>query len=343
METGKKNFVVPLLGYPGLKLTQSTVLRVLTDITAHFETVQALVEKFRPDAIFCIMDLTVEAEALGAKISFSENQPPSVAGHIISSEADLKERLIPDPEKAGRMPVYLKVMELMKKNLHLPRGAYVIGPLTLAGEIVGVKNLMKMLIQKGDFAEKLIQFTTKVSKRYAQALVAVGADMICMLEPTAVLVSPQHFKRFSKPYVEEIAQAVQAVTILHICGNTTPLIPEMTQTRVNGISIDGVVDLVNVLRQLHNGMAVIGNIDPMKVMVFDSPEKIKEKVLALRSKAAPFEKDLSPFCHKAFAPREPSPKIFHSNFILSSGCDLPPEVPLENVAAFMEAGRQKIP
>ena len=62
MEGERKSFVVPLLGYPGLQLTKTTVLQVLTDGNAHFETICALVDKFKPDAIFYIMDLTVEAE-----------------------------------------------------------------------------------------------------------------------------------------------------------------------------------------------------------------------------------------------------------------------------------------
>jgi len=342
MEFGRKNFVVPLLGYPGLQLTKTTVLQALTDGNAHFETVCALVEKFKPDAIFYIMDLTVEAEALGAKINFSTNQSPSVAGHIISSEQDLKNLSIPDPTKAGRMPLFLKVMEKMKKTLRIPKAAYVIGPLTLAGEIIGVKNLMKILIRSAAFGQKLLEFTTQVSRGYARVLVEAGADIVCLLEPTAVLVSPKHFSQFSKPYVEEIAQSLRAVTVLHICGNTTPLIPEMITTRVHGISIDSVVDLVGVLSQLKNGMAVIGNIDPMKAMVFDPPETIREKVLSLRRRVAGQEKTFATLCHKNFSKGVPGQKIDHSNFILSSGCDLPPEVPLENVAAFMAAGREPL-
>jgi uroporphyrinogen decarboxylase len=342
VELAKKNFVVPLLGYPGLQLTKATVLQALTEGNAHFETVCALADRFKPDGIFYIMDLTVEAEALGAKINFVTNQPPSVAGHIISSEQDLKNLPIPDPAKAGRMPLFLKVMEKMKKTLPIPKAAYVIGPLTLAGEITGVKNLMRILIRSTDFAQKILKFATEVSKGYAQALVEAGADIVCLLEPTAVLVSPKHFSQFSKPYVEEIASALKAVTVLHICGNTTPLIPEMITTRVHGISIDSVVDLVGVLGQIENGMAVIGNIDPMKAMVFDPPETIREKVLSLRRRAAGQEKTFSALGHKSFSTGTQGQKIGHSNFILSSGCDLPPEVPLENVAAFMTAGRESL-
>jgi uroporphyrinogen-III decarboxylase len=81
----------------------------------------------------------------------------------------------------------------------------------------------------------------------------------------------------------------------------------------------------------------------MKAMVFDSPEVIREKVLSLRRRASAHEKIFSALCHKEFSAKGPAQESFHSNFILSSGCDLPPEVPLENVAAFMAAGRELLP
>jgi len=342
MEGSKKNFVVPLLGYPGLNLTKATVRQVLSNADTHYETIHACVEAFCPDAIFSLMDLTVEAEALGAKITISENQPPSVVAHIISTEDDIKTCRIPDPAVDGRMPLFVKVMEKMKKHLHIPRGAYVIGPLTLAGEIAGVKNVMKMLIRQSTFVETLLELTAEVSTRYARRLVNAGADIICILEPTAALISASHFSKFSRPYVEAISTSVNAVTVLHICGNTTPIIPEMIKTQVNGISIDSAVDIIHVLGQTNNKMAVIGNLDPIKAMVFDPPEKIREKVLQLRTQAAQCETALISECHKGFGEMHESMTGIHCNFILSTGCDLPPEVPVENVRAFMEAGREPI-
>ena len=64
-------------------------------------------------------------------------------------------------------------------------------------------------------------------------------------------------------------------------------------------------------------MALIGNIDPVRVMVNGSPEDVKVAVRELCT-------DMQPY----------------PNFILSTGCDLPLETPLENITAFMEAGRE---
>jgi uroporphyrinogen decarboxylase len=233
-------------------------------------------------------------------------------------------------------------MEEMKSHVDMAKGAYVTGPLTLAGELAGVRNVMKGMIKDGGLVKRLLEFTTKVAKGYARRLMDAGADIICILEPSAALVSPRHYAQFSKASIEEIANSVTAITVLHICGDIAPLIREMIGTRVHGISVDSAVDIVEVLSQLDNGKAVAGNIDPIKEMVFSSPEKIKERVVQLRGKLRQYEKGLVLRCHPGVEEKEEFRHGPHSNFILSTGCDLPPEVPLENITAFMEGGRESI-
>lgn len=337
-----KHLVAPLMGYPGLKLTGTTVIQALRDAKAQFETLDALGKAFSPDVLFLFMDLTAEAEALGARVTFSEGQPPSVVKHSPLLEEDLRRGRLLDPERQGRLPVFIRTMEEMKRHLDVAKGAYVTGPLTLAGELAGIKNVMKGMIKEDGFIRKLLEFTTKGAMEYARRLVDAGADVICILEPSAALVSPRHYAQFSKASIEEISNSVTAITLLHICGDVAPLIPEMIRTRVHGISIDSAVDIVEVFSQLDNGKAVAGNIDPVKEMVFSTPEKIRERVVQLRGKMHQYEKALVSRCHPVVEEKDEFRQGLHSNFILSTGCDLPPEVPLENITAFMEGGRESI-
>jgi uroporphyrinogen decarboxylase len=337
-----KHFIAPLMGYPGLKSTGATVRQALQDAGAQFEALDALAKAFSPDVLFCFMDLTAEAEALGARVSFSKGQPPSVVEHSLSLEAGWKGGRVPDPERDGRLGVFIRTMELMKKNLDMAGGGYVTGPLTLAGEVVGIKKVMKGMIRDEISVRRLLKFTAEVARGYAGCLAGAGADIICILEPSAALVSPRHYREFAKGPLEEVSNSVDAITLLHICGDVTSLIPEMIETKVHGISVDSAVDIVGVLGHLDCRMAVAGNIDPVKEMVFSPPERVRERVVALRVKAQPHEKALAFRCHRVVDERESSGQGTHSNFILSTGCDLPPEVPLENIQAFMEGARESI-
>ena len=62
--------VVPLMGYPGVVAAGRTARAALTDPAVHLESMMLLEERYRPDALFMIMDLTVEAEALGLEVTF---------------------------------------------------------------------------------------------------------------------------------------------------------------------------------------------------------------------------------------------------------------------------------
>jgi uroporphyrinogen decarboxylase len=120
--------VIPILGYPGIQLSGTTIKENLTNPNAQFDTIAALASRFSPDVMLFLMDLTVEAEALGAEIMFPEDAPPSVTAPCVSSEGDLKKCRIPVPEEDGRMPVFLNTMRQMKKHLPMAKAAFVTGP-----------------------------------------------------------------------------------------------------------------------------------------------------------------------------------------------------------------------
>ncbi|WP_298002316.1 uroporphyrinogen decarboxylase family protein, partial [Oceanispirochaeta sp.] len=75
--------VIPLSGANGVKLTGTTLKQNLTNSDIQLKTLRALKKRFQPDGMVMLMDLTVEAEAIGLPIHFEENESPSVSGHHI--------------------------------------------------------------------------------------------------------------------------------------------------------------------------------------------------------------------------------------------------------------------
>jgi len=106
--------------------------------------------------------------------------------------------------------------------------------------------------------------------------------------------------------------------VLYICGNTTYILKAMAATGAEGLSLDTPVKLHEVIDMIPD-VVLIGNVDPVRVMLQGSPEKVYENTLDLRRKMKG-----------------------HKNFILSTGCDLPPETPFENIEAFVKAGRANL-
>ncbi len=317
VQSSPRRLVAPLMGFPGTALTHSTIWRNEFNSKLQYRTLKSLVDRFEPDVIFFMMDLAVEAGAIGIPVIFPANGSPSVAAHLVKHVEDLEQFKAVELLYDGRVRTYLDIMRLMDVNFDIPKGAYVIGPFTLAGLMMGATEIALATIDNPDLVHAAAEFATQVIIRYAQALVDAGADLICILEPTATFISPRAFRKFSGAYVRRIIEKVNAIPVLHICGNTTHLIQAMAETGAQGLSLDAAVDLPAAAAKVPEDVVLVGNVDPVRVMVNASGEEVQTSVRTLLDAMAPYP-----------------------NFILSTGCDLPPETPLENIEAFMAAGKE---
>ncbi len=310
--------VIPLMGYPGIQLTQSTIKQNEFNWGLHFWSVYELARRFEPDGIFFMMDLAVEANALGLPVRFPLWESPSVEFPMVKQTTDLNQFLSLDPLKDGRVAAFVETMRLMSSQLDILKGAYVIGPFTLAGLLIGANDIAMATITDKETVLGVLEFCLGTISRYARALAAAGCDMIAILEPTAVMLSPQSYWQFSGQFVKRLIESMSVFPILHICGDTRHLLPEMVKTGAKGLSLDSLVDFSAAIKSVPADVYLIGNIDPVRVMLQETPKGVGRAVGDLLQTMAA-----------------------HENFILSTGCDLPPETPLENIEAFMQAAKSR--
>jgi len=307
--------VVPLMGYPGVTAAGRKAKAALTEPVTHLECMTLLENRFRPDALFMIMDLTVEAEALGLDVTFETDGPPSVVSHPIDDAAKLAALKVPDPRRSGRMPLFLEVAASLKGKLSGMLGAYCIGPFTLAAELAGPEDLAIKTITDPDFAKSAVDFSAEVGRAYATALVRAGADVVAILEPTAVMLSPATFEQFCAEPLARLGATVRSeggCPVLHICGDSTHLFGPMATCGMDGLSLDHPVDLAKAFEAVGPGTVVIGNVDPVGVMMEGDPQSVRKASGILIERFG----DLP-------------------NYVLGTGCDLPGETPLENIDALM--------
>ena len=181
-----------------------------------------------------------------------------------------------------------------------------------------VSEALVNCIADEDFVLAALEKTTAVLKAYAQAYKDAGIDGIVMAEPLAGLLSPALEEQFSAPYVKEIIDAVQDdgfIVIYHNCGPNTPL---MTASfAANGAAayhFGDAVDLYEILEKMPADIPVCGNISPTDQFLGGTPDSMRAAVEALLQKCASYP-----------------------NFVLSSGCDIPPAAKWDNIDAFFAA------
>jgi uroporphyrinogen decarboxylase len=319
-----RRLVAPLVGFPGCDLTSYSIKIAQQNHGIHYTCIRSLVEILQPDVAFMMMDLSVEANALGLPVRFPLHESSSVERHPIDKLDELDDLRRISVLQDARIQSYIKTVEMMSIGLgdNLLKGAYVIGPFTLAGLLESAERAAMDAILDPKRLEILCEFTTEIIQEYARAMINAGADLICILEPTAVILGPEQFRKFSGYYVHHIIESFKysnVETIYHICGNTMHLVQEMADTGVVALSLDSAetgVDLAKAARMVSDETVIIGNISPTRVMKDGSVEKVTAATRSLLEQMRPYP-----------------------NFILSTGCDLPPGTPLDNLKAFMRIGR----
>ena len=316
----KKRKVIPIMTHPGIELVHSTVLQAVTDGQVHADAICALNERFPSDAVTAIMDLTVEAEAFGAEIRFAEDEIPNVIGRLVTDYESVEALEVPSLDK-GRVPQYLKANAIVASRVKdKPIYGGCIGPFSLAGRLFDLSEFMMAIYMEPETALLLLDKCTEFILKYVTAMKAAGINGVIMAEPAAGLVSNDDCYAYSSVYVKKIIDAVQDdrfKVILHNCGNTGHCTDAMVRSGAAAIHVGNRADMVEVLKSCPPDLPVMGNLDPVGVFRQASPDEVKAATRELLEKTADFD-----------------------NYILSSGCDVPPHVPLDNIIAFYEAVKE---
>lgn len=308
--------VMPIMTHPGIELIGKKVIDAVTDGQVHYQAVMALSKAYpTPPASTTIMDLSVEAEAFGAEIVFHDDDVPTVTGRLLTCAEQVMKLQVPDIG-AKRVPQYLKAVEMAVKELDKPLFGGCIGPFSLAGRLYDLTELMMAMYLEPDTATVLLDKCTEFITAYCLEMKKRGASGVVMAEPASGLLSNEDCITFSTQYVKRIVEAVQDdsfAVILHNCGNNGQCTDAMVQSGAAALHFGNAIDMKSVVDSVPANIVVMGNIDPVGIMKFGTPETVHTAVNDLLEIAKG-----------------------HSNFVLSTGCDVPPAAPLENIAALFE-------
>lgn len=312
-----KRCAMPLMTHLGIELSNERVIQAVTNGETHYKAIYALNEMF-PQAIACttIMDLTVEAEAFGASLHMEENEVPTVKGRLVSTYEDIEKLTIPSLSTA-RIPQYLKADLLAASAIGKPVFACCIGPYTLAGRLFDMTEIMMAIYIEPQTVMLLLEKCTKFITQYCQEIKETGVAGVIMAEPAAGLLSNDDCYKFSSIYIKRIIEMLQDDTfifILHNCGNTGHCTPAMIATGAKGYHLGNKANMVEALKICPHSSLVMGNIDPVEILKMASPQQVEENVRILLRQTKSWK-----------------------NFILSTGCDVPPNTPLNNIQAFYRA------
>lgn len=309
---------MPVLSFPAVQLMGITVRELISSAEAQAEAMELVAKRTDAAASVSLMDLSVEAECFGSEIRFSDEEVPTVVGSIVTTEDEARALEVP-AVGAGRTGLCVEAIRKAAERItDRPVFAGVIGPFSLAARLMDVTEAMVLCYDEPDMVHILLEKSTRFITEYCRAFKEAGADGVVIAEPVAGLLSPALEEEFSAPYIKQIVDAVQDdsfLVIYHNCGGAViRQIDSILSTGAAAYHFGNAIDMAEMMPHIPADTVAMGNVDPAGEFRGGTPESIRAAT------------------HKVMESCREYP-----NFVISSGCDIPPLSRWENIDAFFAA------
>jgi uroporphyrinogen decarboxylase len=285
--------------------------------------------KTKSDFIKPVLDSQIPFMDLGMEVRFPEDDYGQIMEPIATNAEQVDDLALFDANIASECPNFTKVFvdsleetaRILPEDLHICGLSW--GPITSAGYIMGVESMIMGILMEPDTVKKLVDKVSVMVSSIQTRMIEAGATVMWMADPTSSedLISPDMFKEFSAPYISRVVKDVNAQdsstpTFVHICGNTLNILKDMHETGADCLSFDHAVDPAKAKEAAGRNISIMGNVDPVQVMMMGTPESITEE------------------CYRVIAAAGTE-----GGFILAPGCETPIATSDENVLAMGNAAR----
>lgn len=312
MSENKK--ALPVLSFPAVQLMGITVRDLIGSSDYQAEAMRLIAQKYPTAASVSFMDLSVEAEAFGAETVVSDDEVPTVVGALVDEDTDPDDIAVP-AVGAGRTGLYVEAIAKVAPLIgDRPVLAGAIGPFSLAGRLMDVSEVMVLCYEEPELVHAVLGKAAGFVAAYAAAFRAAGADGVVLAEPLAGLLSPDLAEEFSSAYVRRIVEEVQTdsfAVVYHNCGGGVPkMMDSIVATGAAAFHFGN----VDVMPLVPADRVAMGNVAPAEQLRNGTPDSVRAATIEVLETCAGYP-----------------------NFVISTGCDVPPMAPLENIDAFFAA------
>ena len=274
-------------------------------------------QRYKVDGIPLLFDLSVEAVSMGCPHRWWPDNPPSITGHPLAKQSLQQSGIeIPGP-RDGRWPVVIEAGKKVRDALpDVALFGILCGPLTLASHLRGVQ-LFTDVYKNRELAAEIIDFAGRVAAESARIYAEeIGCDVIAITDPVASQIRPATFQELVTPATQpaiDVARNAGKVSSFFICGDATKVLHEVAAIGTDGFAIDEQLNLPYVRDvALQHGVGFAGN---LKLTLALSLGLLSPREDAIACMAAGG----------------------NTGFVLAPGCDMPYNVPPENVDQVVEA------
>lgn len=272
-------------------------------------------EDFDIDWVTVMSDPYAEAQAFGVQVEFPEDDLPLERGGLLedlNNAGRIRHYNVKDHSRlVNRVNEVRQFKELIGDRYFIV--GWVEGPIAEYGDLRGLSRAALDFYDEPEAVHRILDVITESAIRFITEQVKAGADCIGIGDAFCSQIGPDLYREFAfereKRLVEHI-HSLGAIAKLHICGNTSSLIPDLIKTGANILDIDHLVPSMQpFIPQLSLGQVFSGDSDPVAVIQNGNKETIRDSVWRCNAETS-------------------------GRCIVSAGCEVPPGTSVENMKFF---------
>lgn len=250
------------------------------------ETAASTFKMFGFECAVVPVDLCVEAEAMGCLINVYPHAEgilyPTIKEKLIHNENEMDVKIPVDLATRGRIPLVKEAIQLLKADIgkDVAVGSYVLGPFTLAGQIMELNDLLKLSFKRVEKVAKLLDIMADAIIIAAKEYEKIGVDYITVREmgATTDVLSPRVFKNLILPPLQKVIKEIKGFSVLHICGKTNDIVTFMMEAGPTAISVEQKNDVAETRKKLGKDALIFGNYDPYNVLVSGDENLVRSTI-----------------------------------------------------------------
>lgn len=264
-------------------------------------------------------------EAMGAKLIFPDYDIPRVIAPAITDFDQISQLQVIDPYQSGRLHLFLEALKRIQDSVgdQVCIGNTIGGPFTTAAFLMGTEKFLKTIHKNPEVIHQLLEVATESTIAFMDAVMDLGISP-GLADPIAscTMISPNIYKTFAMPYAkrcqDRVISRMGSGSVMHICGKTKGIWTDMVDTGITALSLDNCDDIGELKEAVGDRVTLVGNVDPVEVIMKGTKEQIEMAVLECIEKT----------------------KDSPNGFILASGCDIPIGTDPQKVHDFINAARK---
>ena len=288
------------------------------------EVWSAAIREFDYDWAWLQLDDCIEFEVIGVGCVGEGNILRATHDYLPATRETVESLKLPDPTLDGRMPMKLEALRRLKAEFG--DTVCVVGsnaaPYSSAGLLFGLETPMLLMYDNPELLRDTMNFFVDLQSRWSVAQIRSGADAIWLGDCNAFssLLSATQYKEFAAEPCRKVIQACQkagGMVFLHNSEISIPHIELECQLKPDVVSVGPAADLNAVFGVTRGKTCIMGNIDPIEVLMRGTPARVEkevERIMAMGRQG--------------------------TGFMLDSGEMVPRDVPVENMRAMMRKGHE---